>query len=472
MSTILHGFEYNDATTPAPWGPRETVWNRQTVNTMVVGTLTGAMDEDGHKHTQVFSSPDGAVAFDATNEAGYNTLVTLDAPGGSDGQRSTVVMYGSGYTASSIALQTGYADSTHLATMVMDSGLGHGSDDDKATITLQTGDAVMTLAQRNIYESAKYSVTVPGATVYIDSGSGGYMRLRGGDTTMEGANKRLDLNGGANTKINLMGDAGASYDGVNIVAGDASYGQIWMWGSANTSSGIEITLNTDAVEHPTSKISISGGANGGAKDVPIQILTDNNVTLGRASGNTNRGLLAGYFRQIDLRTTTSSMVLYGSDSNTVSAGGTLQLTGVPVKINTTGDAEVTGNMYVSGDIYSVQFVNYSSSSIVSGFTGTPSPLNIFFNKVGKQVDVYWNISGTSNASAFCFTLPPSCKAAAGINFVSVCYAIDAGGDASAAMARILGSDSTVNIFPDIVGNNSFTSSGTKASAGHITYQSV
>jgi hypothetical protein len=54
--TVYKGFNLNDPSTPAPWGPREQQALEDVIDTVVGDTIQGASDTAGHKHSSVYSS--------------------------------------------------------------------------------------------------------------------------------------------------------------------------------------------------------------------------------------------------------------------------------------------------------------------------------------------------------------------------------------------------------------------------------
>jgi hypothetical protein len=239
------------------------------------------------------------------------------------------------------------------------------------------------------------------------------------DTTYEAVGKAIALRAGG-TYIDMEGDNGGGYESLSLIAGttsiDGSHASMWLSGSATTSNIIELFV---AGKTNDGHISITGGYNQG-QDVAINIQSYAPVLI----------------------------------------------LGRPITLN--GDTTVS-NMQVTGDIYTVPLTDYSSSSVLTGFSSIITK-QIHYTKVGKHVDVYWYITGTSNAQDFYFTVPYAAANISPNSFTALCRAVNNGADASAVTAVMVGS--AVVIYSDIVANSGFVSSGTKQSGGHITYQTA
>ena len=74
--------------------------------------------------------------------------------------------------------------------------------------------------------------------------------------------------------------------------------------------------------------------------------------------------------------------------------------------NTRQAGTVTKTLTMSdvGDVYTVEWTDYSSSSTVTGWASTPT-IAIRYKKIGKLVFVQYKISGTSNLATASFTVP-------------------------------------------------------------------
>jgi len=61
------------------------------------------------------------------------------------------------------------------------------------------------------------------------------------------------------------------------------------------------------------------------------------------------------------------------------------------------------------DIYRIGFTDYSGSTSLVGWTGTPSPFILRYKLVGRFCQVWVNIVGTSNSATTSLTLPYAAK---------------------------------------------------------------
>jgi hypothetical protein len=356
------------------------------------------------------------------------SIVTLPVGGSGSDQTSAIIIEGSPYTSSTVEIKTGISDTTHLSTIFLDSGIGHGSNDDRATILLQTGDAAVTLAQRNPYELSY---------ARIDGGTGGLLYLKA-----------------SSSYINSKGGQ------VDIIAGttDTSHTRILLNGASGTSNSIAMYIDSDRTRGGS--FTLQAGYLGGLDDVPIELLTDNAMTLGRAVGtNSNVSTLqANFGGAVTIKSYTSSLSLYGYEGITMS---TPKLGAVTL---ITGDASVVKNLHVDGDIYTTQFTEYTDSS-VDGFSPAPTQ-HIWYSKVGKQIHCWFNVYGTSNSGTFTFTLPYAASGvAAPINFRSLATISN---DSTLVFGSYTLSDSTVFLAKNLSGDP-FTSSGSKSAEGYLTY---
>lgn len=121
------------------------------------------------------------------------------------------------------------------------------------------------------------------------------------------------------------------------------------------------------------------------------------------------------------------------------------------------------------EVFSTDYTDYSAVSTVTGWAATPTKL-IYYKKIGKLTFVWFNITGTSNATTVSFTL-----ATAASNTVDVVgsASITDNGAALTTPGRIqlVKNTSTVNVFKDMA-SAAFTNTGTKTVQGHFVYQTT
>lgn len=115
----------------------------------------------------------------------------------------------------------------------------------------------------------------------------------------------------------------------------------------------------------------------------------------------------------------------------------------------------------------IHFTNYSSSSSIVGFSGTPSKtINII--KDGKRITVFFLISGTSNNSTFTFTVRDTVNEDLPLVYAPCCVEDDGTYLTTPGIAE--GAGNVIQIYKDwTLGNSAFTASGQKYARGSISY---
>jgi hypothetical protein len=124
----------------------------------------------------------------------------------------------------------------------------------------------------------------------------------------------------------------------------------------------------------------------------------------------------------------------------------------------------SGNVVIgAGDIYTVALTNYSSTSTVSGWSGSPT-ISIWYKLVGKTLTVYYSISGTSNSTSASFTLPYSVNSSLPTIYQSM-VAVNNGVDDTDGRSQISSGSATVNL--QRFAGAAWTASNTKVCIGLI-----
>lgn len=136
-------------------------------------------------------------------------------------------------------------------------------------------------------------------------------------------------------------------------------------------------------------------------------------------------------------------------------------------LQTDGGLSVAKNAVIGGDIYNKKFTDYSSTSVLTGWSSTTTK-EIWYKKVGNLVFVNFEISGTSDAVSARFTLPYTCNTY--ISSYSKITGVDNGSDAPQARALVASSQSYIDIHNSSLGANGWTSSGIKTVIGQIFYE--
>lgn len=156
-----------------------------------------------------------------------------------------------------------------------------------------------------------------------------------------------------------------------------------------------------------------------------------------------------------------------AQNNAPSIAATGGDTNIDVSINGKGTGDVllsTGG--INNDVYSEKWVAYNSTIV--GFSGTPTQ-SVAYKRLGKLVVVTFNITGTSNATGFTFTVPYT---SADAIFYGVAGGTDNGSDLTTPVKVGLGpSSATVTLHTNWV-SGAWTASGTKAAAGQLIYEAA
>jgi hypothetical protein len=126
-------------------------------------------------------------------------------------------------------------------------------------------------------------------------------------------------------------------------------------------------------------------------------------------------------------------------------------------------------LVTDNDIYSVVPADYFSSSTIVGWSGASGV--ILYRKLGKQVHIWFTLTGTSNSTGVTFTLPYANQSDIYKDmFVATGYIIDNGVLLTTAGAvNVLNGTSTAICQIDM-GNGGWTASGTKKVVGQFTYE--
>jgi hypothetical protein len=121
-----------------------------------------------------------------------------------------------------------------------------------------------------------------------------------------------------------------------------------------------------------------------------------------------------------------------------------------------------------GDIFTVPLTDYSNISVIVGWDPlTFLTKKIFYKKLGKSVDVYFEILGTSNSAITTITLPYAVSSTQP-NVDEIIESVDDGSE-QAGEAEILAGLSLVTFYKTM-GDPSWTTHGVKHVHGHIRYE--
>lgn len=125
--------------------------------------------------------------------------------------------------------------------------------------------------------------------------------------------------------------------------------------------------------------------------------------------------------------------------------------------------------FVAGDVYTVAFTDYSATTTVTGWASFTTKL-VYYKVIGKLVWVWYNLSGTSNATSASFTLPLAASNTVTIQLNG--YTTDNGTDTTGGgLISLTKNTATVNLYKDMASAN-WTNSGTKQAYGQLFYQTT
>jgi len=127
---------------------------------------------------------------------------------------------------------------------------------------------------------------------------------------------------------------------------------------------------------------------------------------------------------------------------------------------------VIGRWGSNGDLYTVAPTDYFATSTKSGWS-SPSG-TIFYRKLGKQVSVWFSISGTSNLINTSFTLPYANTSSFEMQAATGRFTDNSLPISTACRVRILTSSSTVLCYTNM-SSSSWTATGSKAVFGSFVY---
>ena len=125
-----------------------------------------------------------------------------------------------------------------------------------------------------------------------------------------------------------------------------------------------------------------------------------------------------------------------------------------------------------GDIYTSPLINYFSSSTKSGWSSY-TKTDIYCKKVGKSVDVYFDIAGPSNNVGASFTVPYTASTLIS-NWYGISTSEDNSGTEYGSRCYLVGALGTtihcLKTYNSGTADNDWTTSGTKRVRGHLRYE--
>ena len=175
------------------------------------------------------------------------------------------------------------------------------------------------------------------------------------------------------------------------------------------------------------------------------------------------------FDHIHLTTPGNGDAIKGPASSTDNAIPRFDLTSGKIIQDSGFSIDDSNNMVIpaAGNLYSVAWANYGSSSTILGFSGGISA-DILYMKLGRLVFVSFSIYGTSNASNFSFTVPYVNNDIQTRQATGSCY--DSGAYVAAGFLSLDNGGTQVNLYRSAAGV--WTGSGTKGVQGQFFYKTA
>lgn len=134
------------------------------------------------------------------------------------------------------------------------------------------------------------------------------------------------------------------------------------------------------------------------------------------------------------------------------------------------DLTINGSIllrYTAVDYFTASYQDYSASSTVTGWSSFTTKL-IYYKKMGNNVRMWVNLSGTSNATTVSFTLPYTTHNS--VQVITFCAAADNGANqATSGYLTINPNSATANVYKDAA-ITAWTNSGTKSVTGEFFFQ--
>ena len=331
--------------------------------------------------------------------------------------------------------------------------------------------------------------TSPGFTTSGDQIADGFQILSGGagGITLSAYNASSGVinffvaGEAASNKVGSINQYGLSV-GSNAAAPDP---QLWVTSSANNRAQIKLTAATGTyasffqsvntggsmvagMENSAGAALFTGSAAyaaviGNSGNNPLQFATNNTVratisatggvSIGTATdpGAANLLVSGDITTSSDLSVTDTlhhlNSIMAGNSSSGnhlllggIGHAGTVDIGDLTAGVHVYSSLYTAGNLLVSGDIYTVALTDYTSSSTIGGWVGSPTG-TIKYKQVGKTVHVYFNLTGTGNGGNLQFTVPLTANG----TFNNACTYYQTGAGGASGFAQIA-SNATVAIY--------------------------
>ncbi len=139
-------------------------------------------------------------------------------------------------------------------------------------------------------------------------------------------------------------------------------------------------------------------------------------------------------------------------------------TGVSITMGASDITLTANNTVVTGDIYTVPFTDYSSTSTIVGWSSYAIK-TIKYKKIGKTVILYYCIDGTSNSTATSITLP-----FAPVQAFRACVPRIRDNTTEENPGTSVADTDSSCVFKRTLENATWTASGTKTITGQFIYE--
>ena len=131
---------------------------------------------------------------------------------------------------------------------------------------------------------------------------------------------------------------------------------------------------------------------------------------------------------------------------------------------------VATSINCSGDIYTIEWTDYSTDSTIVGWSSY-NYKHLSYKKIGKRVDIQVFLDGTSDNVGTTFTLPFTISNSISDLFVTVVAQIKDDGTAAVGLVQGAAGAATMTCYSTI-GGGAWTDSGTKRVACQFCYEAA
>jgi len=138
------------------------------------------------------------------------------------------------------------------------------------------------------------------------------------------------------------------------------------------------------------------------------------------------------------------------------------------------EVDSSQNLIVAQDFYTTAWTDYSATSTITGWSGTPNPKKVMYKKIGNLVYVMFDISGTSDSTTTSFTVANTSVTLTGTNFANCALTTDNGtATTTGGLVNLPNNSTTVTVYKDMTGTaTDWTNSGIKSIRGILIYEAA